>query len=976
MKRSTFFIEIYKYYKIHIKNDEDKVLEETEKTFDEIKIIFEKDGIIKSDEKIMEICLKPFNENEDKFKNELIILSQIYNINEPSENLYEEILLFDKRKFIFNTALSIKIFIDKINPRKTNFMIEINDIIIKINNNKDIETIKICNNTLKELKIFDGNEKKNRLIKILNKFKEHPNSILYLLNKTNQDLNNLQEIASLNENGIVNVNDILDMAKCIEFFKDFGTLNEIQKMSDNELYEKLDKNVKDNKDVDIYFENYINSYDQIRILEITVDRSEFLKSKILELFNGCEFLLSNIKQELKDSNEILFKCSYEKNINEKKYEVNLSKNDIISLRDRALLAKIIIPEYEYFTESTTDIINISNILNEIYIKGYPEIIKIKINYKMEILIKEDDKKKEINPKIEYFMDDNKKNDFKEIISELKIILQELEQKQLNAYKTETLIRYLYGRQFNLLYDSLQDNKINQLEPLLKYITNDKYTKKLNKFQLTKEGDRIKNNIQDWNNYLNDILKENELTLEQIYKPTIINKKVLNDDNGLFTHICAILEKNIFQIYKYLTGNNPIAQNILLCNKETSNEEITAFLYRAILCEFNSCFIIAGLESIETEKKEKILEILNNFFPKGDEEIKSCLFFLFQNNNSDIYKSLERKTFRKILDLKETDYKDLKYEQNDIEIIKSDKSGVGKSKQIQLDIEKNNKKLIYLPFGGDFTKESLISRLKQLKLDDNCVLHIDLYDTDKKRLMKEVLFSLLITRFYGKNEDIFFLSKNIQIKVEIPNTFINFFEKFQILNLFNITELKISNLPPLIGPKNVCDNINVVANYLKALNDKKIDMYDLIFPGITPDDWEKRIYQIKDKKNLITKTTSLKPELLSDIDCQKLIFDVIKQKILEPNYYQIISFINVLAVQLIEFNKSWILNAHDLICGKRSSVLPLRTFIVDSFIKLTSHFTEGAFTHLLAQQNEVRESKFGEYAENKDLYNANKKLAGD
>ena len=780
LKRSTFYNEIFQHYKNITNNNEDKVLVETEKTFDKIKLIFEKNGICEIDENIMEKCLKPFNENEEKLKNELTILSQIYNVNNPIENLYEEILLFAKRKFIFITAFSIKIFIGNINPKNTNFMNEINDIIIKINQNKDIETIKICNNKLKELKIFDGNEKNNRLIKILIKFKEHPDSILYLLNKTNQDLNNLQEIASLNENGIVIINDILDMAKCIDFFKKIGTLEEIQKMSDNELIEKMDTNVKENKYIDIYFENYINSYDQIRILEITVDRSEFLKSKILELFNGCEFLLSNSKQELNDSKEILFKCSYRKKIKEELHEVNLSKNEIISLRDRALLAKTIIIEYKYFIESITEIINISNILNELYIKGYPKIIEIKIKYKIEIVIREGDGKKEINPKIECDIDNIQKNDFKDIILELKNILQELEQKQLNAYKTKTLIRYLYGRQFNLLYDSLQGNKINRLEALLKYITNDTYKKKLENFQILKEGNLIEKNIQDWNNYLDKILIDNELTLEHIYKPTIIKKNILND-SGIFTHVCSQLEKNIFHIYKFLTGNYPIAQNILLCNKDTSNEEITAFLYRSILCEFNSCFIIAGFESVETEKKSKILDILNNFFPKGDEKIKSCLFFLFQSNNSDIYKSLERKTFRKILDIREADYGVIKYEQNDIEIIKSDKSGVGKSKQIQLEIEKINKKRIYFPIGGAFTKESLISRLIELKIDDNCVLHIDLYDSDKRRLMKDFLFSILITRFYGKNEDIFFLSKNIQIKVEIPNTFINFF--YLQLNLF-------------------------------------------------------------------------------------------------------------------------------------------------------------------------------------------------
>jgi hypothetical protein len=96
--------------------------------------------------------------------------------------------------------------------------------------------------------------------------------------------------------------------------------------------------------------------------------------------------------------------------------------------------------------------------------------------------------------------------------------------------------------------------------------------------------------------------------------------------------------------------------------------------------------------------------------------------------------------------------------------------------------------------------------------------------DQISLMMDFLFSLLITRFYGQNEDIFYLFKNIQIKIEIPNSFIDFFEKFPILSLFNIKEMKISNLYPLIEPKELDSNIQIVANYLKSLKEKNIDEY--------------------------------------------------------------------------------------------------------------------------------------------------------
>ena len=106
---------------------------------------------------------------------------------------------------------------------------------------------------------------------------------------------------------------------------------------------------------------------------------------------------------------------------------------------------------------------------------------------------------------------------------------------------------------------------------------------------------------------------NNLTLQKIYEGTIISESNDLEYKGVYTYICDKLEKQLFQIYKQLTKNNPVAQAVLLCNKETSNEEITTFLYRAILCQFNSCFIVGGVEFLKFDTQNKFLEVLNNLY---------------------------------------------------------------------------------------------------------------------------------------------------------------------------------------------------------------------------------------------------------------------------------------------------------------------------------------------------------------------------
>ena len=439
--------------------------------------------------------------------------------------------------------------------------------------------------------------------------------------------------------------------------------------------------------------------------------------------------------------------------------------------------------------------------------------------------------------------------------------------------------------------------------------------------------------------------------------------------GMFTYFGEKLEKEIFQIYKCLTGNNPIAQNILLCNKDTKNEEIISFLFRAFLCNYNSCFIIGGLESLYSEQKNCILNILDYLYDNKGKVYESCVIFLYTDKDSDIAKGLENKKYRKVLSIKGK-FESEKYIGTNIEVIKSDQSGVGKSTKIKNDILKCKKSWVYFPLSGVFSREDIIRRFKALQIDNNCILHIDLYDTDQITLMQEFLFSILITRYYCKNEDIFYLSKDIQIKVEIPNMFINFFAKFPILSLFEIKEMKISELPPLIVPDKLDSNIKIVSNYLKALKEDKISRYDLIFPNITPDDLKENNIRYRGK---ILKT-SIKAQLLSADECQKLIFDVIKERIKEPNYYQITAFINVLALQLIKFNKNFYLNVYQLFLSGNNKNCIIRNLMVEYFIKQTKYFIEGAFTELLKCRKNEDKSLIGTYNEEEDIKKAIDNLA--
>ena len=88
-------------------------------------------------------------------------------------------------------------------------------------------------------------------------------------------------------------------------------------------------------------------------------------------------------------------------------------------------------------------------------------------------------------------------------------------------------------------------------------------------------------------------------------------------------------------------------------------------------------------------------------------MKSFLIILYTNNNSDIYKSLFLLKYKQILENLPKDIEKLKLEDSNVEIISSDRTGVGKSTKIKLDIEKRNKKYIYFSIGGSFSRRDII-----------------------------------------------------------------------------------------------------------------------------------------------------------------------------------------------------------------------------------------------------------------------------
>ena len=386
-------------------------------------------------------------------------------------------------------------------------------------------------------------------------------------------------------------------------------------------------------------------------------------------------------------------------------------------------------------------------------------------------------------------------------------------------------------------------------------------------------------------YVLDLFKNNESSLENHYeKMKIKNKKNENLFKGIYNYDSKSesMEEDILQIFLDTIGRLPIAQNILITNKETSYEEMQAFLNRSVLCRYNTLFVFEINESFSVNQQrdlnrfiDKLLSFKNESYTKlykktidkknPSEYMDSCLIFVCNERTKSalnyINKSITVTPFKlkRLHRLNTTIFgEDIninvsinnntntantsingsnkninssREELNDnIHVIKSEICGLGKTEKIKKEIKTKGKKYIHFPVGGNITRDILYKKLKsilneieEIKKNEtiDVAIHLDLYDNNETSILNEFLFSFLITKFYSNSENIIYIPKDIEIFIEVPNCFEDFISKYTILKSFEIENIELDKKPDLDLPH---EKLLHFKNMLDLNNSKEISGY--------------------------------------------------------------------------------------------------------------------------------------------------------
>ena len=849
LKNSKVFIIIYDLFKNRKSTDDNKsdsiLINQVKNEFKNLKNLFYDGKDKEMDVQLLEDILKKLESNE--LKKEIVLLSNILNIK------FDD-LVMQKIQLLKKKESNIKI-LKKIILLLNDFEFKDNKIKIILEKSKeDLENISTLgklieiDKNLLELNLNILNSSKNeKSLEVINKMYEKPELMAFLKDKTINDIHQMGEFIDDSEEVFITIKDITYLEGCKKFTEDLEKYTENEEKFLNEFMNKVEKN----KTIYLSFSNSSSKYHNFNELYSKyLNPNEMNKQHIKSIYQSSIF-----KLQLSNSS---YECVvlYETN---KKVEKDFE--DILELREIALLRKKDQTEEIYFTicEKFANIVNeiqeILDILNNIASKGYFE----NLDYIIEIKEGESfgfKSNKNCNDIIN-------KNNLKKIIDELNNIKDEQNNLVRDIYKHNPKTRLIYGKQFEFIYkkclnkavDNYDQNNINNI---IKYITNNNNKNDSTKIKLPKEQNTLKQMYEISNDYLNSLFKINFLNYDNIFKNSIIKNK---NKNGIYSYSCSLeeVENNAINCSLDLTGNFPMAQTLLYCSNETSEEEIMSFIYRSILCEKNVLFILIKPEALGIEKKNLLIQLLKELYLENNNYIhmKSCLLFIYtkENKTKDIIIEIEKlQNHHKYYN--STDTNRHKYEKfPDIEIYSSEFSGLGKSTLIenQFEISDKNYDYEYFPIGDKFNKEDIIQRLLSLS-DRKVALHLDLSDSDDIELIREFMFRFLILKYYSVKENIFFYGKEMKIKIELPNSFINYLNIFPFLNFFKLNYLTHQKMPKLLFTKENEINIQIICNYLKYID--YINENDIIFEGLSQN----------------KSPNSIKAKLLARGECEKLILE--------------------------------------------------------------------------------------------------------
>ena len=341
LKSSIFFTNFFKNLKDKdINKKEDQIFIETQKNFEQLKLLFENNWINTIEERIIKDCYKVIKDLEENYiEKELFLLKNIFNLGKIGkldlERIKDEMIIFSKKEEIFQTVNSCLYFISELEAIQTDFSIKLKEIRQDILKNIDVDKIRNYGLLLKKYGINILNPKKEErdYLNILTGLYNKKGAIKFTVKLTADDCRHLQEVVYELDNIFISGADINNMEKCSNFMNKVLGDRKVKK-NDIDLISSFIKEVPKEKDISVFFTIYINNCGQIQeLFSKNLDKLQATLKKIRNILQKSNFKLSI---ENNEDSYFQFVGTY---INDKQINQEIEYDGLIELRGRAMLIK-------------------------------------------------------------------------------------------------------------------------------------------------------------------------------------------------------------------------------------------------------------------------------------------------------------------------------------------------------------------------------------------------------------------------------------------------------------------------------------------------------------------------------------------------------------------------------------------------------------------------------------------------------------
>ena len=436
-------------------------------------------------------------------------------------------------------------------------------------------------------------------------------------------------------------------------------------------------------------------------------------------------------------------------------------------------------------------------------------------------------KQYLPPKREFKCNEGKYGEIEKFRSDLEKQLDEWDQKLCAMYKKCINLTYFSHQQISMIQDTIREEKPiesdNSTYHLLKFMGADPMFIKSESLTDGEDPFDLLNNIVwilgDAHDARSFRKCENETMNTRIFV-------VETSDSGIL--------RAILSLFHLSNISPPTAQQLLYCTRSTTWVEIRAFVYRCFYSRILHQLIRP--EQLSKIIQDRLVQLLNQLIKSSPEHFFR-LGFITNVSCSDLYfidNLTERMLIQTINDkdlLNESVLRDniRKLIGNRCMLVTSRIAGLGKSTYIQNQIQQSGKTPVKFPISGDIDIDTLMQRLRDRKIQSassSIAIHMDIGPITNIQQLDEFLYCFIIFRCFRFG----------QIPVDVPTDIRIYIELDSSLHLSNLKDEIV--IFKYLEPKYIerfewkeldvtSNHIQLVANYLQAIEQNKIDEKDVL-----------------------------------------------------------------------------------------------------------------------------------------------------